>query len=1631
MLRNATRLFVPMAAMFAFAACGDEEEPKKQPSIVTFTADKMSVTANATVKLTYEVTNANTVRIAANPGGDLTLPAGLKGSVDSAPLTATTEFTLTAVGDGGTATKKLTVVVEAVMNQVQIVSFDANPTTIAVGQSAMLTWSVLNAEAVKITTPSAEIVASGNRFNDTEMVTPTETTVYTLEATGVGGPRTQTVTITVQATPPAPEVTSFTASPNPITAGNSTTLSWVVTNATNVKVTDDSGATVYDGANLTGSQMVTPADTTTYTLEAKNAANETDTQTVVVTVNPVQTGATINSFGANPTAINLGQSTTLSWDVSNAPGGIEISLGATVLHTASAATGTFVATPASAGVISYGLKALNAAGDATASVNVTVTAVGASIVSFTASPTTVAAGGSSTLSWNVTGATRVRVLNGAVVVFDDINVTSNTGSINVTPATTTTYTLEASNANGTATAQVTVSIALAPVIDSFLVEPASFTGSTTATVTWETTDATSTQLWVNGVAVSGFPGTPDGSYSWVVSQTSAVRLSATNGPLSVQSTVATIAAVISGVGTNTSSATAMALPGDGTGVSGEVLVADEEDWYAVTVPAGYGIHAYTDCVVDSQIYVFDSAMNQLAFDDDGGPDFCSDVAPATDVGVRDLPAGTYFIMVRGYTSDTGAYTLFVNLVEPACGNGYRESRAGEECDDGNATAGDGCDSLCAFEGTFETEPNNSTATAVSLTAPASASGSIDPTTDPVDFFSVNVPAGYHLFAQVGINGFDSCPFPASATLTLYDSDGTTILATNSSGGPGHRCGRLAPDTAEQTVGMLGGTYYIAVSDLNDDEAIGAYFLHVEVLAPGCGNGFVEAAESCDDGNTTAGDGCDATCALEAAGVVVGPATTPTTIPGALAVGELDIYRIDMTSAGFIRAETFVPSAPDCDAVTGSSDTVIELTDQAGNLLASNDEHPDLPRSCSLIDPRTDAGAAVGPGTYFLRVYPWNSLDEITAYEVVIFAFGPGCGNGVTEPALEQCDDGNLASGDGCSATCTFEGVTETEPNNDFTTANAADPVPGTFAGALDPTAGDVSDFWSVVVPADYSLLAQVATDANGGCPDSATLRLYDVDGSTILAEDDWHGVDSNCGRLAPEVNVATKNLPAGTYFIEVTPTFGDTLPVYFLTIETVAPICGNGIVDPGESCDDSNTTDADGCSALCTLEVLGTYTFPVPGGPQIFTDGIDPETQVDFYAVQLGAPAYLAIETFDDAVSGTCSIDTVIRLYDEQRNEIFSDDEDGTGSCSRIFPNEAFVPAGNYFVSVESWLGFSTIPTYQLVIDARPVDICGNGITEVTVAEQCDDGNLNANDGCSATCQWEILGALSAPFATGTIIGLPAAEYRLFQVDITLAGTSVAIVSHDSGDPGTCTVDTHLYLIDSASLLVAEAGAGGPGDCGALNVSDLDVGTYYLAVVNEGTVVGDVEVEATFSVAACGNGVVEGSAGETCDDGNLISGDGCSDTCQFEGLSESEPNNDPFDPTTPTFDDSGLAAVGSVTVLGVLPAGVGERDYFKVEVPVGQTLNLTAHTYLTLGDPTSVCPSGTIDTAVKVWTNVGDELSFVDDDDYPANLCSTAAAAGLTEGTYYVSVANWEFESGSGVNQGGDMTYFLDLTLAP
>ena len=106
----------------------------------------------------------------------------------------------------------------------------------------------------------------------------------------------------------APTISSFTASPASISAGQNTTLTWTVTGAPTLSINPGFGS-------VTGaSRSASPGTTTIYTLTATNSAGSV-TATVTVSVTPL---ATITSFTATPATITSGQSTMLAWMVNGA-----------------------------------------------------------------------------------------------------------------------------------------------------------------------------------------------------------------------------------------------------------------------------------------------------------------------------------------------------------------------------------------------------------------------------------------------------------------------------------------------------------------------------------------------------------------------------------------------------------------------------------------------------------------------------------------------------------------------------------------------------------------------------------------------------------------------------------------------------------------------------------------------------------------------------------------------------------------------------------------------------------------------------------------------------------------------------------------------------------------------------------------------------------------------------------------------------------------------------------------------------------------------------------------------------------------------------------------------------------------
>ena len=111
---------------------------------------------------------------------------------------STTQYTIAAVGEGGTRAASTTVTVTP--PPAPTVSLSASPATIPQGQCATLMWSSANAASASIEPEVGTVDLAGLR-----QVCPRSTTQYTIAAVGEGGTRAASTTVTVTP-PPAPKV---------------------------------------------------------------------------------------------------------------------------------------------------------------------------------------------------------------------------------------------------------------------------------------------------------------------------------------------------------------------------------------------------------------------------------------------------------------------------------------------------------------------------------------------------------------------------------------------------------------------------------------------------------------------------------------------------------------------------------------------------------------------------------------------------------------------------------------------------------------------------------------------------------------------------------------------------------------------------------------------------------------------------------------------------------------------------------------------------------------------------------------------------------------------------------------------------------------------------------------------------------------------------------------------------------------------------------------------------------------------------------------------------------------------------------------------------------------------------------
>ncbi len=278
---------------------------------------------------------------------------------------------------------------------VEISNFNAGPETIEPGGSSILNWNVVGADNITIE-PGIGAVSSNGSLS----VSPSETTTYKLIAAGKGKEKVALCTVTVNGgSQESLLISSFDASPNSITPGESAILNWHVAGVSNVTIEPDIGV-----VEPTGTLNVSPASTTTYKLTASNGDKKDEAY------------CTVTVGGNNAASENVPSSSLQSGEEKPASQENTVPQANTVSQensTSKENTGSQKNLP--------------------------------SIDSFNANPDTIGKGEGSYLTWSVSTASKISIEPG-------IGTVGSTGSQRVFPNKTTTYTLTATNDFGSVNA---------------------------------------------------------------------------------------------------------------------------------------------------------------------------------------------------------------------------------------------------------------------------------------------------------------------------------------------------------------------------------------------------------------------------------------------------------------------------------------------------------------------------------------------------------------------------------------------------------------------------------------------------------------------------------------------------------------------------------------------------------------------------------------------------------------------------------------------------------------------------------------------------------------------------------------------------------------------------------------------------------------------------------------------------------------------------------------------------------------------------------------------------------------------------------------------------------------------------
>ncbi|MFC1682039.1 PQQ-binding-like beta-propeller repeat protein [Nanoarchaeota archaeon] len=338
--------------------------------------------------------------------------------------------------------------------------------------------------------------------------------------------------------------------------------------------------------------------------------------------------------------------------------------------------------------------------------------------------------------------------------------------------------------------------------------------------------------------------------------------------------------------------------------------------------------------------------------------------------------------------------------------------------------------------------------------------------------------------------------------------------------------------------------------------------------------------------------------------------------------------------------------------------------------------------------------------------------------------------------------------------------------------------------------------------------------------------------------------------------------------------------------EVTEPECGNGDLETGEECDDNNLIDGDGCSAECVNEICG---------DSILQEGLDEECDNGEENNNWG-------ECNENCQLTFCGDDFLQFLNGQGEIEICDDGllngvecipeySETCEYCSEIC--EPIELTGDYcgdeIVQEESGEecdnGNDNDDNSECKSDCS-LNICGDDFIYEGV-EECDDGNLENNDGCDEDCVIEICEFTHAQWSTADAIEGQIVSLTVESINCDDEEVSFEVWEEDdltSDDPANLNPDSVIF---NGNVATATWTAEWQCDGEILGRCTLREPEYYFRAISIEDPEINIESQAPIRLLTvyelsptCGNEIVQGD--EECDDGNNENNDGCDSNCVNE-----------------------------------------------------------------------------------------------------------------------------------------------------